>query len=211
MPCQVQGLHYFLKKEYENLLTVIIMFPKIILDLIRSDYLRYYGGDISSVSLVHIFRTALFSNNFGFKYSFWLRLCSHPNPYYIIAKFFHNRLSVRLGVYIPGSTKIGYGLYIGHPTSIVINEKTIIGNNVNIGQMLSIGSNHGTPAIIGNEVYIGPSVCLVENVHIGDGCIIGAGSVVIHDIPSQSTAVGVPAKVVGPNKHPEYIQNKYIV
>lgn len=176
---------------------------------IRSDYYRYYGN-LDGVSKWVMIKRALFSSqNLGFKYSFWLRLCSRPSPYYIIAKHSHQKWSIRLGVYIPASTKIGYGLYIGHPNSIVVNERTVIGNNVNIGQMLSIGSNHGTPAIIDDEVYIGPSVCLVENVHIGKRAIIGAGSVVVHDVPSQTTVAGVPAKVIGPNKHPEYIQNKF--
>ena len=51
-------------------------------------------------------------------------------------------------------------------------------------------------ATIGNNVYIGPSVCIVENVHIGDNATVGAGSVVVKDIPENSTAAGNPAKVI---------------
>ena len=46
----------------------------------------------------------------------------------------------------------------------MINGKTIIGNNVNVSQFLSIGSTKGTPATIGDNVYIGPNVCVVEDV-----------------------------------------------
>ena len=64
--------------------------------------------------------------------------------------------------------KLGYGLYIGHGVAIVINPGTIIGNNCNISQCLTIGTNHNTPAVIGDNVYIGPGVCIVEDVRIGN-------------------------------------------
>ena len=180
-------------------------------EYIYSDYYRYHGVIPPKTVLgkCQLVREALCSDNWGFRYSFLLRLCSRPNPWWRWAHRRLKSLSVKLGVWIPASVRIGYGLYIGHPTSIVINEGTIMGNNVNIGQMLSIGSNKGTPARIGNNVYIGPGVCLVEDVEVGDDVIIGAGSVVTHDVPAGMTAGGVPAKVIGANKHPEYIQNKY--
>lgn len=91
---------------------------------------------------------------------------------------------------------------------VVINGGTTIGNNVNISQFLSIGTNKHTPATIDDNVYIGSNVCIVEDVKIGSNTTIGAGSVVIRDIPESSTAVGCPAKVIGENKTPEYIHNK---
>ena len=51
-------------------------------------------------------------------------------------------------VEIPPGTKVGYGLYMGHNMCIVINEGTIIGNNVNISQFLNIGTNENTPALL---------------------------------------------------------------
>ena len=74
--------------------------------------------------------------------------------------FMHKHYSVKYGLDIPRTTKIGYGLYIGHGLGAVINPLTIIGNNCNISQFLSIGSNHGTPAIIGDNVYIGHNTIL---------------------------------------------------
>ena len=55
----------------------------------------------------------------------------------------------------------------------------MIGNNYNISQFLSIGSNHGTPAVIGDNVYIGSHVSIVENVKIGDNTTIGVEILVI--------------------------------
>ena len=106
---------------------------------------------------------------------------------------------------------IGYGLYIGHGVGIVINSGTKIGNNVNISQFLSIGTNHDTPAVIGDNVYIGPNVSIVEDVIIGNNSIVGAGSVVVHDVQENSTVVGCPAKKIGENNHPENIARPWIL
>ena len=65
---------------------------------------------------------------------------------------------------IPRQCEIGYGLYIGHGICMVINQGTVIGNNVNLSHFLSIGTNKSTPATIGDNVYIGPNVCIVEDV-----------------------------------------------
>ncbi|MEE0148879.1 MAG: hypothetical protein UEL26_11605 [Segatella copri] len=70
----------------------------------------------------------------------------------------------------------------------------MIGNNYNISQFLSIGSNHGTPAVIGDNVYIGSHVSIVENVKIGDNTTIGVEILVIKDISANLTAVGVSVK-----------------
>lgn len=52
------------------------------------------------------------------------------------------------------------------------------------------------PIIIGNNVWIGEKVCILPNVRIGDGAVIGANSVVTKDIPPHSVAAGSPAKVI---------------
>jgi serine O-acetyltransferase len=132
-----------------------------------------------------------------FAYSFWLRLGKVDNSIIrFIAKVFHHHLSVKYGIQIPIETKIGRGLYIGHGIGIVVNGKTRIGENCNISQFLTIGSNKGTPAVIGDNVYIGPHVCLVEDVKIGNNSKIGAGAVVVKDVPDSSVAVGNPARII---------------
>lgn len=68
----------------------------------------------------------------------------------------HRRLSAKYNLDIHYSTQIGYGLYLGHAMCMVIDRRTIIGNNVNLSQFLNVGSNYGKPAVIKDNVYIGP-------------------------------------------------------
>ena len=112
----------------------------------------------------------------------------------------HRRYSRLYCLHIPIGTRIGERFSIGHAMCIVINEKTIIGNNVSIGQFVNIGTNHNKPAVIGDNVYIGPNVSVVENVKIGNNAIVGAGTVVVNDIPDYATSVGVPNRVVNYNQ-----------
>ena len=107
------------------------------------------------------------------------------------------------------TTKIGYGFYIGHKICLGVSSRTIIGNNVNISQFDNFGTNHKTAAIIGDNVYIGPHVCLVDDVKIGCNATIGAGAVVTRDIPENATAAGVPAKVLNFDNPGRYIQNPW--
>ena len=128
---------------------------------------------------------------------FWLRLTQYKKGWLrIFCRVMYAHLCKKYQIDIPIRTKIGYGLYIGHGFCMVVNGGTIIGNNVNLSHYLSIGTNHQSPAIIGDGVYIGPNVSLVENVKIGCYARIGAGAVVTKDVPTKGTAVGVPAHVI---------------
>lgn len=160
-------------------------------------------------SIIKILFFALTAKNHCFAYTFWLRLIQKRNPFYFIAKMMHYRLSRKYGIQIPGSCKIGYGFYIGHGVGIIINGKTEIGNNCNISQFLTIGSNYATPAVIGNNVYIGPNVCIVEDVKVSDNVTIGAGSVVVKDIPENATVAGVPAKILNYNNPGRFVNRRY--
>lgn len=178
-----------------------------VLEYIKSDLCRYVGKD--NINLYNFSKNYVF--NTGFKFSFWLRLTKSRNPIIsVIAKVQHRRFATKYMLSIPARTKIGYGLYIGHGQNIVINPTTQIGNNVNLSQFTSIGSNHNNAAVIGDNVYIGPNVCIVENVTIGDSVQIGAGAVVIRDIPESAIAAGVPARVLRINDLPNtYSHNRW--
>ncbi len=114
-------------------------------------------------------------------------------------------------IQLPKETKVGYGLYIGHGGPIVVNKTAVIGNNCNLSQFTTIGSNHYCAAVIGDNTYIGPNVCIVEHVHIGNNVTIGAGSVVTKDIPDNATAVGNYAKVINYDNPGRFINRRWII
>lgn len=162
--------------------------------LMKADYRRYVNGNQIGSKFLRFMKIYYLER--GFRYTVWLRLASISGILGIVPKLVLHHLQSKFGIQIHSCTKIGGGLYIGHGVGIIIHPKTIIGENVNISQFLTIGSNFGTPAIIEDNVYIGPNVCLVENVRIGSRSKIGAGAVVTKDIPPYSVAAGVPAKVI---------------
>ena len=199
-----------MKTEYYDLNGSTISIPiaesyKDCIKLVKSDIYRLTGRMESTFSiLIRILKP--FSNTV----TFWLSMSSYRGgEFYPLCKFMYKRACLKANIDIPSTTKIGYGLYTGHNMCIVVNGGTIIGNNVNLSQFLNIGTNHSTPAIIGDNVYIGPHVCIVENVKIGNNASIGAGAVVTKDIPANSTAAGVPAKILNYNNPGKYINRRY--
>lgn len=183
---------------------------KELIKLIESDYIRYYGQSSGrGKQFLKLLLIAITAKNHCFAYGFWLRMASRSNPFYYIAKWMHFRLSRKYGIQISPKMKLGYGFYIGHGVDIIVNPRTTIGNNCNISQCVTIGTNHNTPAVIGDNVYMGPNVCIVEDVHIGNNVTIGAGAVVVKDIPDNATVAGVPARILNYKNPARYIGNKW--
>ena len=174
------------------------------ISLIKSDYFRIWGRTAGFIRMW----IASWCNP-AFKYLLWLRLASYRGIWYYFCLLKHNHYGNKYGMDILHSSDIGWGLYLGHGQNIIVNGNTVIGNNVSLSQMVNIGTNDAKGAIIGNDVYIAPMSCVIGNVEIGTGSIIGAGAVVNSSIPPDVTAVGVPAKVVGANKHKDYIINRW--
>ena len=104
------------------------------------------------------------------------------------------------GIEIHPAAQIGKGLFIDHGCAVVIGETTIIGDNCTIYQGATlggtgkhVGKRHPT---IGNNVMIGAGAKVLGPITIGDNSKVAAGAVVLKDIPENSTAVGIPARVV---------------
>ena len=104
------------------------------------------------------------------------------------------------GVEIHPGAKIGKRVFIDHGKGVVIGETSEIGNDVVIYQGVTLGGTstkkvkrHPT---LGNNIVVGCGAKILGNITIGDGCQIGANSVVIKDVPPNSTVVGIPARIV---------------
>ena len=97
----------------------------------------------------------------------------------------------------PGAT-IGKGLFIDHGMGVVIGETTEIGDDVTLYHGVTLGGTgkdkgkrHPT---VGNKVVIGAGAKVLGPINIGDNSKIGSNSVVLKDVPSGATAVGIPAR-----------------
>ena len=108
------------------------------------------------------------------------------------------------GIEIHPGAKIGKGLLIDHGAGVVIGETAVVGDNCTIYQGVTlggtgkdVGKRHPT---IGNNVMIGSGAKVLGPFKVGDNSKIAAGAVVLNEVPPDSTAVGVPARVISKKK-----------
>ena len=104
------------------------------------------------------------------------------------------------GIEIHPGAKIGKGVFIDHGCAVVIGETAEVGDNCTIYQGVTLGGTgkhcgkrHPT---LGNDVMVGAGAKVLGPFKIGDHTKIAAGAVVLKEVPSDSTAVGIPAKIV---------------
>ncbi len=119
---------------------------------------------------------------------------------YFLARYISQRAARKTGIEIhPGAT-IGEGLFIDHGNGVIIGETTIIGNNVTLYQGVTLGGTgkeHGKrhPTICDN-VMISAGAKVLGSFTVGENSKIGAGSVVLEEVPPNCTVVGVPGRIV---------------
>lgn len=106
------------------------------------------------------------------------------------------------GISLPKQASIGPGLRIWHFGGIFIHPDATLGANCTLRQGVTIGNrSEGGPApVIGDDVEFGAYAQVLGGIRIGNGCRIGAMSVVLVDMPDGSTAVGIPARIIEPGK-----------
>ncbi len=118
-----------------------------------------------------------------------------------MAYFVQMRVSEVFGVDIHPAARIGKGIMIDHAHSIVIGETAVVGDNVSMLHSVTLGGTGKEDGDrhpkIGNGVMIGAGAKVLGNISVGYCSRIAAGSVVLHDVPHNTTVAGVPAKVIG--------------
>ncbi|MEE1019710.1 MAG: serine O-acetyltransferase EpsC [Acutalibacteraceae bacterium] len=124
----------------------------------------------------------------------------YMHKHYFLARWISQRCVRKTGIEIHPGAKIGKRFFIDHGVGVVIGETTEIGDDVTLYQGVTLGGTgkdtgkrHPT---IGNNVMVGAGAKVLGPIKIGNNCKVAAGAVVLDNIPDDSTAVGVPARVV---------------
>ncbi|AWW98888.1 serine O-acetyltransferase [Oenococcus oeni] len=136
----------------------------------------------------------------------------HAVGFYRIAHYFwqhkHRLLAMLIshwgkkatGVEIHPAAVIGKNLFIDHGLGVVIGETAVIGNQVTILQNVTLGSRRPIPGLrhphIADNVFIGANAQILGAIKIGEYAKIGAGSVVLNNVPAHRTIVGNPGRLV---------------
>lgn len=165
---------------------------------VRADLLAVNERDSACCSLV---TPLLFFKGFhalqAYRVAHWLwRQGRKP-----LALYLQNRISSVFAVDIHPAAKIGKGIMFDHATGIVIGETAVVEDNVSIMQSVTLG---GTGKEAGDRhpkvrkgVLISAGAKILGNIEIGECAKVGAGSVVLKNVPARTTVAGVPAKMVG--------------
>ena len=112
-------------------------------------------------------------------------------------KFVRPLAGVLFACHIGSQAEIGDGCLFQHNgVGCVISEKAVIGKNCEFYQHVTVGTLRGGVPIIEDDVSIGANAVLLGNIVIHKGAKIGAGAVVLCDVPESATAVGVPARII---------------
>ena len=103
---------------------------------------------------------------------------------------------MKYGCDIPSHAVIGPGLRIDHANGIVINSKAVIGKNATLKGGVVIGSNSKGVPTVGDNVLIGAHALLIGKIIVGDNSSIGAGAIVVHDVPNRAVVVNQSATII---------------
>lgn len=132
----------------------------------------------------------------------WYRIAHffYKKKCFFIARFISQAARALTGIEIHPGAQIGKGLFIDHGMGVVIGETAEVGDNVTLyhgvtlgGTGKDTGKRHPT---VGNNVFIGSGAKLLGPIVVGDNVKIGANAVVLKDVPSNCTAVGVPTRTI---------------
>ena len=166
--------------------------------------IKYVKGEVKTIrdrdpAMRSSFEVFLYPS---FKAILWYRIAHklYLKEHYFFARWMSQRTARKTGIEIHPGAKIGKGLFIDHGHGVVIGETTIIGDNVTLYQGVTLGGTgkekgkrHPT---IGDNVMISAGAKVLGSFRVGENSKIGAGSVVVKEVPPNSTVVGIPGNIV---------------
>jgi putative colanic acid biosynthesis acetyltransferase WcaB len=120
-------------------------------------------------------------------------------PYFIFYRVF---VEWFLCIELPWKTRVGPGFRVDHGQALVINDGTVFGANCTVRNSTTIGNKklkdgtYSRAPIFGDRVDIGANAIIIGPITIGDDVAIGAGAVVLKDVPARHVAVGNPARII---------------
>lgn len=179
----------------------------------RSDFKKYkkYSGNKSAIILLFttqglwaLFVYRLSNSIYRSKLPRWIK------KILLLGAVIHQKwIEILTGISLPYAATIGKRFYIAHHGHIILHPRTIIGENCNIAQGVTIGvsgrgENRGIP-VIGNNVFMAANAVIAGKIYVGDNSVIGANSLVVNNVESNITVLGVPAKKISDNNSEAYI------
>lgn len=120
-------------------------------------------------------------------------------PYFLFYRVF---VEWFLCIELPWKTRVGPGLRIDHGQALIINDRTVFGAGCTVRNSTTIGNRrlkdgtYSRPPIFGDRVDVGANAVIIGPITIGNDCAIGAGAVVLKDVPDGHVAVGNPARII---------------
>ena len=133
----------------------------------------------------------------------WFHRVNHwlwNHRFFLMARLLSQVARFLTGTEIHPGARLGRRLFIDHALSVVIGETAIVGDDVTLYQGVTLGGTgkeHGKrhPTLLDN-VVVGSGAKILGNITVGHNCRIGAGSVVLRNVPDNSTVVGVPGHII---------------
>ena len=127
----------------------------------------------------------------------------YKSGHYFLARWISQRAVRKTGIEIHPGAEIGQNFFIDHGNGVIIGETAVVGNNVTLYQGVTLGGTgkeHGKRhPTIGDNVMISAGAKIIGSFKVGENSKVGAGSVVIEEVPPNCTVVGVPGRVVRHN------------
>ncbi len=168
-----------------------------LLALIREDVITVMERDPAAKSKLEVFLC------YAGLHAVWFYRVNHwlwNHGFFFLGRWLSEVARFLTGIEIHPGAKIGRRLFIDHGMGVVIGETSVIGDDITLYQGVTLGGTgkeHGKrhPTIEDN-VVVGSGAKILGNITVGRNCRIGAGSVVLRNVPEHSTVVGVPGHII---------------